>query len=179
LTVRWKQLWQDGRPADYLEVARCHLKGGRSVRRRKVSSRRVPLNESAVTAILEHKLAAYGSGPPDGEEWVFRSKKRYPGVLGRKQAYRIIAQAALAAGLGRRISPHSLRRSFAGDAYLATGKDLLLVQRLLGHSSCVTTSLYLRPEQDELDDVVRRLPFLTAPAPVGSDAAVPHRISTA
>ena len=57
------------------------------------------------------------------------------------------------------VAPHGLRRSFAGDVYAATGHDVRKVQHLLGHSSPLITAQYLRREQDQLDEIVRGLPF--------------------
>ena len=48
------------------------------------------------------------------------------------------------------ITPHDLRRSFAKVLYYDSGKDLKLVQILLGHSNFSTTSLYLGLDPEEI-----------------------------
>jgi len=157
LSLRWKQLMRGHEPMAYLEVPRRFLKGGRARTKKRVTSRRIPLNAAVAAAIKEWAFARTGSGPLPGERFVFSSRKRYPGVLSRRQAHTIISEAAHRAGLAPGVAPHGLRRSYAGDVYAATGHDLLAVQSLMNHRSCLTTALYLKPRQEELDQVVLSL----------------------
>jgi integrase/recombinase XerD len=61
--------------------------------------------------------------------------------LARQQAWTAIKTAARDAGLNDRVSPHTLRHSFATHL-LENGADLRIVQELLGHASISTTQLY-------------------------------------
>ena len=66
---------------------------------------------------------------------------RRGGRLTRQGGWKIIKQHAEAVGLGDRVSPHTLRHSFATHL-LDNGADVRVVQELLGHASVNTTQVY-------------------------------------
>jgi integrase len=171
LSLRWGQLWNDGEPLAFVEVARRHIKGGRSERRKKVLSRRLPINAAAAAAIREHAFSTSGSAGPDPASWVFASRKRSPGVITRRQAHAIMARAGVRAGLKETVAPHGLRRAFGVDAYELT-KDVLLVRDLLGHRSVLTTEAYLRRGEDRMHDVVHQLGALGQPAVANAQSRI-------
>jgi len=69
--------------------------------------------------------------------------------LSRQSAWTIIHRAAQAAGLGDKVSPHTLRHSFA-TLVLEGGLDVRKVQELLGHASVTTTQIYTQVSVDKL-----------------------------
>ncbi|WP_438480867.1 tyrosine-type recombinase/integrase [Oleiharenicola lentus] len=171
LSLRWKQLVWDGTPVPAIEVPRRNLKGGKGRHKKSVSSHRLVVNETLRRFIMEHMQAEFGGKPPPPEAWVFASRKRWPGVISRQHAHAILTAAAARAGLAPGVAPHSLRRSFAGDLYELGGHCLLKVQVALAHSSPEVTAMYLRPEQDAVDDLIRGLPFHTqAAASIASES---------
>ncbi len=68
---------------------------------------------------------------------------------------RIVRKYALQAGLAKKITPHSLRHSFATDL-LSQGADIRAVQELLGHKNLATTQIYTHVTNKRLRDVYRK-----------------------
>jgi integrase/recombinase XerD len=74
------------------------------------------------------------------------------GPLTRQGLYKIVQGYAETAGLSGRMSPHTLRHSFATHL-LAGGCDLRSVQEMLGHADLSTTQLYTHLSGEELKEV--------------------------
>jgi integrase/recombinase XerD len=74
------------------------------------------------------------------------------GQLTRQGLYKIVRRHALRAGLEDRMSPHTLRHTFATHL-LAGGCDLRSVQEMLGHADVATTQLYTHLTSQRLKDV--------------------------
>jgi integrase/recombinase XerD len=77
------------------------------------------------------------------------------GPLTRQGLYKIVRRHALTAGLADRMSPHTLRHTFATHL-LAGGCDLRSVQEMLGHADVATTQLYTHLSSERLKDVYFR-----------------------
>jgi integrase/recombinase XerD len=76
-------------------------------------------------------------------------------ALTRQGLYKIVRRHALAAGLEDRMSPHTLRHTFATHL-LAGGCDLRSVQEMLGHADVATTQIYTHLSSERLKDVYFR-----------------------
>lgn len=76
-------------------------------------------------------------------------------ALDRTAVWRIVRRAARRLGIAGKVSPHTLRHSFATHL-LAGGADLRVVQELLGHASIATTEIYTHVESRRLQEVHAR-----------------------
>jgi integrase/recombinase XerD len=74
------------------------------------------------------------------------------GPLSRQGLYGIVVKHGRAAGLGGRLSPHTLRHSFATHL-LAGGCDLRSLQEMLGHADVATTQIYTHLSSGRLKEV--------------------------
>ncbi|KAA0206345.1 hypothetical protein EDM68_02470 [Candidatus Uhrbacteria bacterium] len=74
------------------------------------------------------------------------------GGLTPRSIERLVRYYAVAAGIPKKVSPHTLRHSFATDL-LMNGADLRSVQAMLGHSSITTTQIYTHVTNRQLKDV--------------------------
>jgi integrase/recombinase XerD len=99
------------------------------------------------------RLLALGHVQPSRGGPVFLGERG--GRLARQQAWAVVKAAARSAGLADRVSPHTLRHSFATHL-LEGGADLRIVQELLGHASISTTQLYTHLTGERIRDVYRR-----------------------
>lgn len=68
--------------------------------------------------------------------------------------WQAVKRLAGKAGIEKNIHPHSLRHTFATDLYRRT-KNIVLVQKALGHSDISTTMIYTHLVDDELMDAMR------------------------
>jgi integrase/recombinase XerD len=132
--------------------------------------RLVPLGDLAISAIAAYlaerdapRLPGETRGSPpapvppsghdhDGEPLFLSRRGRR---LDRMAAWRVIRATARRAGLTGRVTPHTLRHSFATHL-LEGGADLRVVQELLGHASITTTQLYTHVTGERLRQVYAR-----------------------
>ena len=85
----------------------------------------------------------------------------FPGLdpvnpMSARQLCRAVSAAARAAGIAKRVSPHTLRHSFATHL-LEQNVDVRVIQVLLGHAKLETTALYTRVAVNTIRDVTSPL----------------------
>ena len=140
------QVWDGAMPRAFLRVERRQLKFGCSTtRRRSVSSRTLPLNVSVRRAIGDYCGERMALGDPLGtEQFLFPSPKQGKGLC-RMQVSRILQRVFTAAGidLSSRLGSHSLRKTFCGKIWEASGHDIEVTRASLGHRHIATTQAYL------------------------------------
>jgi integrase/recombinase XerD len=135
-----------------LEVGDVDLQAGVLRARGKGSKERlVPVGREAVTAVrlyLERGRSALTATSDSRHLFVNR---RGTGLT-RQGLYKIVQRHARAVGLEDRMSPHTLRHTFATHL-LAGGCDLRAVQEMLGHADIATTQIYTHLSAERLKDV--------------------------
>ena len=135
-----------------LELADIDLRRGFVRPHGKGSKERiVPLGSQAAAAVARYLR----SGRPElvGAEPVEHLFVNFRGgSLTRQGLYKIIQRHARAAGLAGKMSPHTLRHTFATHL-LSGGCDLRSVQEMLGHADVSTTQLYTHLSTERIKEI--------------------------
>ena len=92
--------------------------------------------------------------PQKGFEDTLFLNRRGKGLT-RQMIFMIIKDLAIKINLNKKISPHTLRHSFATHL-LEGGADLRAIQQMLGHESITTTEIYVHLDKSYLKDVVEK-----------------------
>jgi integrase/recombinase XerD len=111
----------------------------------------VPLGRYATAALQAYLVRARPAlARPRTRGALFLNQRG--GRLTRQGCTNIVKAMARRAGIGKRVTPHMLRHSFATHL-LEGGADVRVVQELLGHASVATTQVYTLVTKDRLRDV--------------------------
>ncbi|MFH1631991.1 MAG: site-specific tyrosine recombinase/integron integrase [bacterium] len=81
--------------------------------------------------------------------------EREPSPLTPRSIQRVVEKYAIAAGITKKITPHTLRHTFATDL-LRNGADIRSVQSMLGHESITTTQVYTHVTDRQLRKVHKK-----------------------
>jgi integrase/recombinase XerD len=134
-----------------LELGDVDLEEGVLRARGKGSKERlVPIGRQAAAALQAYCQRGRPAMLGDRvEPWLFVNRRG--GGLTRQGLYKIVQGHARGAGLEQKMSPHTLRHTFATHL-LAGGCDLRSLQEMLGHSDLATTQVYTHLSAERLKD---------------------------
>jgi integrase/recombinase XerC len=108
--------------------------------------REVPLGDPARQAVLAWLTVRSVLAPREGDE-LFVNRRGRP--IGPRDIRRLVGRYGRAALSGRRVTPHTLRHSFATHL-LEGGADIRAVQEMLGHACVATTQWYTHVSRSRL-----------------------------
>ena len=113
----------------------------------------VPINPHALELLGNyiHLIRSHQPVQPGEEKYVFLNRRGYH--LTRQMVFTFLRKAAEEAGIKKKISPHSLRHSFATEL-VENGADLRAVQEMLGHASISTTEIYTHISRETLRNTI-------------------------
>jgi len=135
-----------------LEVGDVDLDAGILRARGKGNKERlVPVGREAIAALRHYQTKGRPRMVGDREEMRLFVNCRGTGLT-RQGLYKIVQRHARSAGLDSKMSPHTLRHTFATHL-LAGGCDLRSLQEMLGHADIATTQIYTHLSAERLKDV--------------------------
>jgi integrase/recombinase XerD len=114
--------------------------------------RLVPVGSHALTALDRYLVRARPALATSTKPEIAVFLNARGGKLSRQSAWTILQEAANRAGLAGKVSPHTMRHSFATHL-LENGADVRVVQELLGHASVTTTQIYTLVTVEQLREV--------------------------
>ena len=115
------------------------------VRAGKGNKDRMIILSNSLISILREYVA---DSPNEG--YLFANKEGES--LTSRNVQKIVRRAAIRAGINKKVSPHTLRHSFATHL-LESGTDIRKIQELLGHANLQTTQIYTKVSTEELKKV--------------------------
>ncbi len=146
------------RASEVVALKVCDIDSARGVLRIEQGKGRKDRNAMLSPQLLELLRAWWRQAQPKG--WLFPGQNPV-NPLTTRQLNRAFHAAAQMAEIDRKVSPHSLRHSFATHL-LEERIDVRVIQVLLGHAKLDTTALYTRVATKTIREVVSPLDRLTA-----------------
>ena len=135
-----------------LRIHHLNLDDGWGIVEGKGSKQRmVPLSPRSITLIQEYLPQRARLAKEEAGDILFLNRRGRQ--LTRMMVFYVVRDAAEAAGVKRKVSPHTLRHSFATHL-LEGGANLRVIQALLGHESISTTEIYIHLDRSRLRTAV-------------------------
>ena len=116
----------------------------------------VPVGEVAVEHLVDYMeqvrpiLAQHKTVKKEDSGYVFLN--RSGNGLTRQGFWKMIKRRAIQAGITKKVTPHTLRHSFATHL-VENGADLRVVQTLLGHADITTTQIYTHVSREHIKKI--------------------------
>ena len=113
----------------------------------------VPISEYTIKFITIYKdqIRIHQDIKPEATDTLFLNRRG--NKLTRAMIFTIVKRLTVAAGIKKKVSPHTFRHSFATHL-LENGADLRAIQQMLGHESITTTEVYVHVDRSHLKDVM-------------------------
>jgi integrase len=140
LSLTIGDVYKNGHIVDIVEVQKMYMKG-------ETESRQMKLTPNVQTLIAKYLLELDDLNP---NLHLFTSCKSDKKPMSRVNAWMIIKNAANKCNLQGKLATHSMRKTYADNAYEECGHDLAALQQLLGHKYANTTTNYLSYKQVQL-----------------------------
>ena len=154
LSLTVGDVYQHGRVVDAVTVARKYMK-------KKTEGCTVPLHPEARDALRAWLtvLTTMLKGPVDPQTPVFcsRVREKTTGLrraISREQAWRILKEAFASNELTGKLGTHAMRKTFAARMYLRLERDLVKVQKAMGHKNINSTVAYLSFKDEDIINAI-------------------------
>lgn len=134
---------------DRIDLQRCRVR----VHGKGDKEREVPMSDFATDALGEYLREARPLMAPPGSAQLFFNRKKNP--FSSRDMRSMVGRYGGTLLPGRRVTPHTLRHSFATHL-LEGGADIRAVQELLGHASVATTQRYTHVSRSRLFEAYER-----------------------
>ena len=115
----------------------------------------VPINTMAIKHIniYKNEVRNFKTIQKGNEDFLFLNRRG--SKLSREFIFMLVKDLSEKAGLGKKVSPHSFRHSFASHL-VNNGADIRIVQELLGHASIITTEIYTHLDNQKLVEAIHQ-----------------------
>jgi integrase/recombinase XerD len=113
----------------------------------------VPINDYTIKVInlYRNEIRIHIKADAKSTDTLFLNRRGKK--LSRAMIFHIIKELAIKSDLGKTVSPHTFRHSFATHL-LENGADLRSIQMMLGHESITTTEIYMHVDRKHLHKVI-------------------------